>query len=221
MDSLGDALRTTFRRIAVWFRRGRLDDELRDEVALHLELRRQALVDDGMDPGEAATEAHRMFGNATAIREETREMWGFPSFDTLVQDVRYGARLLRRSPSVTIASIVSLAIGIGFSAGVFSLADVILLQYLPVRAPNELLVFQWRSGPRYPFSSLSGTSWGDDTTQRSTSFSSGSSQSPPAASSWTRFSSPPLGSRKTSSIPTAPNRGRSSIRRESCGFVCR
>jgi len=99
-------------------------------------------------------------------------MWGFPSFDTLVQDVRYGARLLSRSPTVTIASIVSLAIGIGFSAGVFSLADVILLQYLPVQAPNELLVFQWRSGPRYPFSSLSGTSWGDDTTQRSTSFSS-------------------------------------------------
>jgi hypothetical protein len=72
---------------------------------------------------------------------------------------------------VTVASIVSLAIGIGFSAGVFSLADVILLQYLPVRAPNELLVFQWRSGPRYPFSSMSGTSWGDDTTQRGTSFS--------------------------------------------------
>ena len=172
MDSLGDALRTTFRRLAVWFRRGRLDDELRDEVALHLELRRQALVDDGMDPGEADAQAHRMFGNAMAIREETRDMWGFPSFDTLVQDVRYGARLLRRSPTVTIASIVSLAIGIGFSAGVFSLADVMLLQYLPVRAPNELLVFQWRSGPRYPFSSLSGTSWGDDTTQRSTSFSS-------------------------------------------------
>ena len=98
-------------------------------------------------------------------------MWGFPSLDTLAQDIRYGARLLRRSPTVTIASILSLAIGIGASAGVFSLADAMLLQSLPVRAPEELLVFQWRSGPRYPFRSLSGTSWGDDTSERSTSFS--------------------------------------------------
>jgi predicted permease len=171
MVRLGDGLRTTLRRIVLWLRRSRMDDELRDEVALHLELRRQALIDAGMDPREASAQAQRMFGNATVIREETREMWGFPSLDTLVQDVRYGARLLRRSPTVTIASLVSLAIGIGFSAGVFSLADVILLQSLPVHAPDELLVFQWRSGPRYPFSSLSGTSWGDDTTERGTSFS--------------------------------------------------
>ncbi len=172
MVRLGDGFRSPFRRVLLWLRRSRLDDELRDEVAFHIELRRQALIDAGMDPREASARAQRMFGNATVIREETREMWGFPSLDTLVQDVRYGARLLRRSPTVTIASIVSLAIGIGFSAGVFSLGDVILLQSLPVRAPDELLVFQWRSGPRYPFSSLSGTSWGDDTTERGTSFSS-------------------------------------------------
>jgi predicted permease len=171
MDRLGDRIRVMFRRLLLSLRRSRLDDELRDEVGLHIELRRQALIDAGVDPQEASAQAQRMFGNATVIREETREMWGFPSIDTLIQDVRYGVRLLGRSPTVTVASIVSLAIGIGFSAGVFSLADVILLQYLPVRAPNELLVFQWRSGPRYPFSSMSGTSWGDDTTQRGTSFS--------------------------------------------------
>ena len=171
MARLGDSLRSLVRRLRLWAQRSRLDDELRDEVAQHLELRRQALVDAGMDPRAAGIEARRMFGNATAIREETRDMWGFPSLDTLAQDIRYGARLLRRSPTVTIASILSLAIGIGASAGVFSLADVMLLQSLPVRAPEELLVFQWRSGPRYPFVSLSGTSWGDDTSERSTSFS--------------------------------------------------
>ncbi len=171
MARLGGTLRTTLRRIASRLRRGRLDDELRDEVALHLELRRQSLIDAGIDPREAAAQAQRMFGNPTAIREETREMWSFPSIDTLTQDIHYGARLLRRSPTVTIASMVSLAIGIGFSAGVFSLADVILLQSLPVHAPNELVVFQWRSGPKTPFSSLSGTSWGDDASERSTSFS--------------------------------------------------
>src|SRR4029453_11527258 len=121
MASLGHSVGTAFRRVVLWLRRSRLDNELRDEVALHLDLRRQALIDAGMDPREASAQAPRMFGNATGIREESGEMGGFPSFDPLVQDVRYGARLLRRSPTVTIASIVSLAIGIGFSAGVFSL----------------------------------------------------------------------------------------------------
>ena len=159
------------KRLVSSVRRGRLDDELRDEIGLHMDLRRQALIHEGMDAREAEIEARRLFGNAMAIREETRDMWGFPSIDTLTQDVRYGARLLRRSPTVTAASVASLAIGIAFSAGVFSLADAILLQSLPVRAPGELLVFQWRSGPTSPFSSLSGTSWGDDRNERSTSFS--------------------------------------------------
>jgi len=83
-----------------------------------------------------------MFGNATAIREETREMWGFPSIDTLWQDVRYGARLLRRSPTVTIAAVASLAIGIGASAAVFSLADLMLFRRLAVRAPEQLVALR-------------------------------------------------------------------------------
>src|SRR6476620_85499 len=171
MARLGVSLQMFGRRPLLMVRRGRLDDELRDEVRLHMDLRRQSLVDAGMDPRDAELEARRMFGNAAAIREGTREMWGFPSIDTLWQDVRYGARLLRRSPTVTIASIASLAIGIGFSAGVFSLAAAFLLRSLPVHAPDELLVFQWRSGPRPPLRSMSGTSWGDDSAERGTSFS--------------------------------------------------
>ncbi len=171
MVRLGDRVRTMVRRLVLWLRRGRLDDELRDEVALHIDLRRRGLIDAGMDPREASAQAKRMFGNATVIREETREMWGFPSLDTLAQDVRYGARLLRRSPTVTIAAVLSLAIGIGASAAVFSLADRLLLQRLPVRAPEELQVLRWRSGPSYPFSSLNGNSWGDDSGIGSTSFS--------------------------------------------------
>src|SRR6187402_3597999 len=124
MASLGNALR----RFAARFRRDHLDDDLREEVAAHIELRRQQLVDEGMDPREAAWEAQRMFGNATAIREETRDMWTLGSFDTLLQDLRFGGRLLRRSPAFTIAAVASLAIGIGAAAAVFSLADGMLFR---------------------------------------------------------------------------------------------
>src|SRR5689334_4209059 len=123
MERLGVSLRMFLRRLLLTARRGRCDDELRDEVRLHIDLRRQALVERGMDPRDAEFEARRMFGNATAIREQARDIGGFPSIETLWQDIRYGARLLRRSPTVTMASIASLAVGIGFSAGVFSLAD--------------------------------------------------------------------------------------------------
>jgi predicted permease len=158
------------RRCLLIVRRSRVDDDLRDEIRQHIESRRQALVDGGMDPRDAAHEAQRLFGNATAIREQARDVSAFPSIETFFLDIRYGARMLRRSPLVTLAAILSLAIGIGATAGVFSLIDVTLVQRLAVRAPDELLLFQWRSRPVSLYSSLSGYSWGDDTTEGSTSF---------------------------------------------------
>jgi predicted permease len=160
-----------WRRVLARLRRDRLDDNLRDEVELHIELRRQALVDQGMDPRDATHEARRMFGNVVTIREETRAMWGFPALDTLAQDVRYGLRLARRSPMFTAVSVLSLTVGIGAAAGVFSLADALLLRKLPVKAPDELVVLRWVSGPIRPFNNLSGQSTGDDTQYFSTSFS--------------------------------------------------
>ena len=68
MVRLGVSLRAWIRRLGSVARRDRLDDELRDEVELHLELRRQALIDDGVDPREALCQAQRMFGNVVAIR---------------------------------------------------------------------------------------------------------------------------------------------------------
>ena len=85
MEHLRVAGRVFVGRLRLMLRRNRLDDELRDEVRLHMDLRRQALIDGGMDPRQAEVEARRMFGNTMAIREETRDMWGFPSLDTLTQ----------------------------------------------------------------------------------------------------------------------------------------
>jgi predicted permease len=145
------------RRARALLRRERLDDELQEEIRHHLELRRERLIEDGMDPRDARSEAHRMFGNVTSYREETREMWGFRTLDTLAQDVRYGVRMLRKSPLVTAVAIVSLAIGIGATAAVFSLFDALLVRTLPVRAADELILLRWASGPVQSFNSLNGT----------------------------------------------------------------
>jgi predicted permease len=160
-----------FRRALAYLTRSRHDAELREEIGRHIELRTRSLIDEGMDPREAAYEARRMFGNVTAIREETRDMRSFGGFDTLTQDVRYGLRLLRRSPVFTTAAIASLALGIGAAAAVFSLADALLLRRLPVRAPEALVLFRWTSGPESVFESLNGNGSQTETEWSSTSFS--------------------------------------------------
>jgi len=126
-----------------------------------------------MESDEAVREARRMFGNVTIKREESREMWGFPSLDTVLQDLRYAIRLLRRSPMFAIVAVLSLGIGIGSSAAVFTLIDAVLLRKLPVANPDELVILQWRSpaAARMPAPSLSGNWSTNERGQFSTSFS--------------------------------------------------
>ena len=160
------------RRLWTFLRRPRLESELADEIRQHLELRARALIDEGMDPREAAYEARRVFGNPTVIREETRDMWGYRWLDDIVRDVRFGARLLRRSPVFTLAAVASLAIGIGSSAAVFSLADTMLFSKLPVKNPDALVLFRWTAGPDMSFfGSLNGYGNQTETESSSTSFS--------------------------------------------------
>jgi predicted permease len=165
------ALLQFFRRARALMSRSRHDDDLREEIAQHIEMRRQQLVGEGMDPREAAFEARRLFGHVTSIREETRDMWSFRWIETLAHDARFGARLLRRSPLFTLTAVSSLAIGIGSAAAVFSLADSLLFRALPVANPQELVLFRWASGPQIPFSSLNGFGNQNETETSSTSFS--------------------------------------------------
>ena len=167
MGYLGEILR----RLAARIRTARLDDDLRGEIEEHIALRQRQLVDAGMDPREAAYEAKRMFGNVTRIREEARDMRTLGWADTLLQDTRFGARLLRRSPAFTLAAVASLSIGIGAAAAVFGLADGMLFRKLQVRAPHELVLFRWISGPQAPLESINGYGAQTETTSSSTSFS--------------------------------------------------
>jgi predicted permease len=159
------------RHLVAWFRRGRLDEEMRDELAQHVEWRTQALVDDGVPEIEARRQAALAVGNVTRLKEEARAMWGFPALDTVIQDLQYGARLFRRSPAFTAVAVLSLAIGIGSSSAVFSLADTVLMRKLAVRDPDALVALRWASGPIFPFSSLNGNSHQDSNGLGSTSFS--------------------------------------------------
>jgi predicted permease len=110
-------------------------------------------------------------GNVTRLREESRGIWGFPTLDSIAQDLRYGARQMRRAPMFTVVAILSLAVGIGASASVFSLADALLFRKLAVADPDSLVVFKWFSGPAMPFTSLNGNSDMSPEGLSSTSFS--------------------------------------------------
>src|SRR5688572_23906755 len=100
-----------FRRLSAWMRRDALDDQLAEEIDRHLAERARRIADDeGLTPEDAAREARRRFGNVLAYREESRALWGFPAIDTFLQDVRFGLRLMRRSPTFTAVAVLSLAI---------------------------------------------------------------------------------------------------------------
>jgi predicted permease len=161
-----------FRRLAAWMRRDTLDDQLADEIRDHLGERARRLVEDeGLTPEDAAREARRRFGNVLAHREDSRAMWGFPAIDTFFQDLRFGLRLLRRSPTFTAVGVSSLTIGIGGALAVFSLADAVLFRKLPVRDPDALQIVRWISGPVFIFDSLNGYGRQGETENSSTSFS--------------------------------------------------
>ncbi len=93
-----------------------LDEDIRD----HIERETQDHIDRGMTPEDARDAALRKFGNVTLTMEETRAVWIPVWLDQLLQDLRYGLRMLRRTPAFSAVVILTLAVGIGLSAAVFS-----------------------------------------------------------------------------------------------------
>src|SRR3989440_6747815 len=131
---------TLLHRIAALFRRRRLEKDLDDELRSHLEMAIELNVRKGMSPADARREALRSFGGLEQTKEIYRDQRGLPMIETTLQDLRFGLRMLRRSPGFSILAILCLTLGIGANAAVFSWIEGILFRPYPAVAHQERLV---------------------------------------------------------------------------------
>lgn len=136
-----------FSRIANAFRPSAVDRGLDEEMAFHIESRIADLVAGGMTRDRAETMARRQFGNRLRLREQSRDVKVLPWLDSLVRDVRLGARMLRKNGLVTAAAILSLSLALGACVAAFSLVDALILRPLPVRDPQHLIQLSIPSNP--------------------------------------------------------------------------
>src|ERR1700735_73564 len=122
-----------------WDARDKRKQDLDKEIQSHLQMSARDRESRGESPDQAAASARRELGNAALVREVTHDQWRWGWLEALWQDVRFGARLLRKTPVITAVALLSLALGIGANTAIFSLLDSVMLRMLPVQKPEELV----------------------------------------------------------------------------------
>ena len=149
------ALRRLRLRLFTSATRRRDEQRMREEVEDHLDLQTADNIRAGLSPVEARRQAVLKFGAVEAIKDQYRDQQGLPFLERFLQDVRYGLRQLRRAPVFAVTATLSLAIGVGCNAAIFTILDRVLLRPLPVSDPHQL-VFVTDPRPRfsYPFYAL-------------------------------------------------------------------
>src|SRR5262245_61364496 len=116
------------RRLRYWMESARRSEALREEMELHLAEKAAELQADGMTEERARAEARRQFGNVVLKHEDSREIWIARFWSELVQDVRYGCRIMTSNKAFSALSILTLALGIGANTAIYSFMESILLR---------------------------------------------------------------------------------------------
>lgn len=125
--------------------RNRRYDDLAVSIREHIEERTEELIEEGMAREDATQKARREFGNVTLIAERSREVWQWPTLESLWADVKFALRQLRKSPGFTVSATLILTLGIGINTAVFSVVHHILLEPLPFPQPGQLYAIWARS----------------------------------------------------------------------------
>src|SRR6266705_4353967 len=128
---------TFLHRLAALFRRRSLEGDLDEELRSHLEMAAERNLRKGMTAEDARREALRSFGGVEQTKENYRDQLGLPLIETTLQDLRFGFRMLRRSPGFSILAILCLTLGIGTTAAVFSWIEGILVRPYPLVAHQD------------------------------------------------------------------------------------
>ena len=141
LRGIGVKLKTLLRPDAAW-------KDLDDEVRFHLEMEAARLRREGLAPEEARRQAMLRFGGVERIKDETREARGTKLWEDMMQDLKYGLRMIVKNPVFSAVAIITLALGIGANTAIYTVVKAVLLDPLPFEESEELTLLWTRNDGR-------------------------------------------------------------------------